>query len=659
MADHKYEMTMNLNVLHHLGIKLYSNVAAVLSEIVANSWDADAKNVDVEITEDRIVIVDDGCGMTVKDANEKYLLVGYDRRKDDGGTTKELNRPVMGRKGIGKLSLFSIADKIEVQSVKGGQKHGLRMSAKAIEKAIVKDNQKYYPEAIPDAEIQIKGKRGTRIILNDLKKRTRTAAQALKKRLARRFSIIGSEYDFSVKVNGEEVTIEDRDYFQKIQYLWCYGDGSDKYEAYCSKEKLKQVFKRDYELVVAEEGTKNREERYRVCGWIGSVTRSGHLKDGTDNLNKIVVMVRGKLAQEDILEDFPEGGLYTKYLIGEIHADFLDMDEKEDIATSNRQEIRKDDPRYVALREWVNGELKNIEASWTELRNKEGTETALENPAIKEWFESLKAKSREKAKQLFGKINQLTLDSEEQRKELFRYGVLAFESLRYKENLDKLDSLTPADIEAMKIVFADLDDIEATLYHQIVKQRLRVIETLQKHVDDNALEKVIQKHLYEHLWLLDPSWDRATETPMLEKQVNQEFKKLDAQLTLEEKKARYDIKYKNPSGKHIIIELKRANRTVSSFDLGKQIRKYMVALKKLLKANGRDGEPIEAVCLVGKPCNNWSDKETEREEREMLEKSKIRVILYQKLITDAYGSYEAFLNKKSEVGRIAETIRKI
>ena len=43
--EHKFTMSLSLNVLNHLGINLYSNVPAVLSEIVANSWDADAENV--------------------------------------------------------------------------------------------------------------------------------------------------------------------------------------------------------------------------------------------------------------------------------------------------------------------------------------------------------------------------------------------------------------------------------------------------------------------------------------------------------------------------------------------------------------------------------------------------------------------------------------
>ena len=44
----EYTMTITLNVLNNLGINLYSSVPAVLSEVVANSWDADATKVDIE-----------------------------------------------------------------------------------------------------------------------------------------------------------------------------------------------------------------------------------------------------------------------------------------------------------------------------------------------------------------------------------------------------------------------------------------------------------------------------------------------------------------------------------------------------------------------------------------------------------------------------------
>lgn len=71
--DNKFIMSLSLNVLNHLGINLYSNIPAVLSEIVANSWDADATRVDITISDDEIVIKDDGCGMSAEDINNKFL----------------------------------------------------------------------------------------------------------------------------------------------------------------------------------------------------------------------------------------------------------------------------------------------------------------------------------------------------------------------------------------------------------------------------------------------------------------------------------------------------------------------------------------------------------------------------------------------------------
>jgi hypothetical protein len=72
-----YEMTLSLNVLHHLGLNLYSSMPAVLSEVVANAWDADAATVTITLDiqasplQSKIVIQDDGIGMTLGDVNQR------------------------------------------------------------------------------------------------------------------------------------------------------------------------------------------------------------------------------------------------------------------------------------------------------------------------------------------------------------------------------------------------------------------------------------------------------------------------------------------------------------------------------------------------------------------------------------------------------------
>src|SRR5438552_2123085 len=79
-----YHLTVDLNVLNHLGFSLYSSVPAVLSELIANCWDADAQKVTIKLdrTAGIVTVEDDGVGMNIDDINERYLKVGYQKRKE-------------------------------------------------------------------------------------------------------------------------------------------------------------------------------------------------------------------------------------------------------------------------------------------------------------------------------------------------------------------------------------------------------------------------------------------------------------------------------------------------------------------------------------------------------------------------------------------------
>ena len=122
MTGSRYVMRISLNVLNHMGLYLYSNTPAVLAEAIANAWDADASRVDVTLdTSARTITVrDDGVGMDLDDINDKFLYVGYQKRQGVSGRHTAKRRKPMGRKGIGKLSLFSIANRISVYTRKDG-----------------------------------------------------------------------------------------------------------------------------------------------------------------------------------------------------------------------------------------------------------------------------------------------------------------------------------------------------------------------------------------------------------------------------------------------------------------------------------------------------------------------------------------------------------
>lgn len=642
-----FKMEIDLNVLNHLGIKLYSSTPAVLSEVVANAWDADAENVLISINGDVVVISDDGNGMTEEDANKKYLTVGYQKRENNEGESLVKKRKVMGRKGIGKLSLFSIADVVQVHSKRNGKKIAFEMNAKAIESEINKNKTKgYSPKEIDFSSRYGPKNNGTTIILKSLKGTFSRTEKYLKTRIARRFSFVEMS-DFIVKVNNSKVSIKDRDYFHKLEGIW----NTESHKLLiknCNTSKLKSNKTIDGFI----------DSKCSLKGWIGTVTSSGDLNgDDNENLNKISIIVRGKLAQEDILLDFPEAGLFTKYLIGEIEADFLDEDDEEDIATSNRQEIRKEDPRYIKLKGKVKDYLNSIRREWDALRETESKEEAMKNPMLKKWFDSLGTDSKKVAISMFKKISKLKTETEEERKLLYRHSVYAFENFRRKDILSKLDGIGDDNFQEFLELFKDLDDLEAAYYFKIIKERLEVIEKMERFIKNNELEKLIQNFLYNHLWLLDPSWERAAGDGELEKSyksVEKEFK-----LTDEEAKGRIDIQYKAASGKHVIIELKKPDVNVNIHDLVKQIDKYRKTLKKVLKGQDRESEEIEVICLLGLSPFKGMDREDKEIEKKNLTNRNARIVLYSDLIKDTKKMYSRYLKENQKISEIQKLVDSI
>lgn len=118
------QLTMRFagRLVKHLGLQMYSGAVPAIAELIANAWDAMAKNVYVNVPlgkslehTDKIIVKDDGSGMSFEECDNHYLVVGRDRRSDEGDYSKEFGevkpRKLMARKGIGKLSGFGIANR--------------------------------------------------------------------------------------------------------------------------------------------------------------------------------------------------------------------------------------------------------------------------------------------------------------------------------------------------------------------------------------------------------------------------------------------------------------------------------------------------------------------------------------------------------------------
>jgi hypothetical protein len=637
-------MTIDLNVLDHLADGLYSSVAAVITETVANAWDADATEVriDLNIAEDRIDIVDDGSGMDLDAVNDRYLRVGYRRRKD--GDTTLGGRVVMGRKGIGKLSLFSIADLIEIHTQANGTPAvGLKIVSSDLRRAMEESLNEYHPEPVEVPRGAFQKPHGTRILASSLKRnRLREMAPvSLRRRLARRFSIIGSE-GFRVFVNEEEVTAADREDLKFVEYLWTFGDTPVTTSSYLRK--TEQLGDRD-------EGW---NPAWRVKGWIGTVDRPKRLATPEGNLNSVIVLSRGRLVDEDVLGRIVGAEVYTKYLTGQVEADFLDSTDSADIVTSNRQRVIEDDARVGALTDFLQKALRVIAETWSGLRATDKTsELRARYPKVGEWLDDLQQGWKPKAEKLLERIATMEVgkddaDQEESQRTLLRHAIFGFERLRLRGDAEELERALSKGVEELLRLLADRDSLEASFYRDIVHNRLEVIRELQKLVDENQRERVLQKYLFDHLWLLDPAWERATGSEEMERRLRLQEPFKDDDET-KEKYGRVDIRYSTVAGKHVIVELKRASVHIGIYELAEQGAKYVDSMKDLLPPEEKDRAQIEVLFVVGV---NPPDPSQRIEDAMNSVSPGSRILTYELLTSRARAAYASYLERSRLADRI-------
>ncbi|HLP27914.1 MAG TPA: hypothetical protein VK147_04675, partial [Candidatus Didemnitutus sp.] len=560
-------------------------------------------------------------------------------------------RSVMGRKGLGKLSLFSIAESIEVHSIgRDGNAHGFRMTVEGIKQAVADGNGDYEPEVLCSSEVSVD--KGTKIVLKNIRReRMSQGIQAIRKRLARRFSIIGPKNQFVVKIDGEAISPADRDDIKLAQFIWCIGD-FDKSQNGSPK--------------VLEEATlSGRNENWnidwKVNGWLGTVQKPKQLESvESGNLNGVVVLARGRLIHENILEKLNDGRLFTKYLTGQIEADFLDTDGASDIATSDRQRVQENDERYIALIEFLKSALGKIDSQWSEWRIRHAMEDFKKTiPSLQLWIDDLPTSHRQSALTMLGKINAMKFDETDDKRDVIKSFIMAFERMKLRGTVDQFVE-NVADPQTLIRLFSDRDSYEAVLYRDIVHSRLQVIRALQVLIDENAKEKALQNLLFTNLWLLDPTWERVEEGQLVEKRLVEKGIFGDDHEFADEK-CRVDIKYRTVLGKHLIVELKRADRVMDPLDLQRQGCKYVDVLKEVLMQTQPlvPNPDIEVVFVLGRTLDIQSSAPDRYKNIMAAISAGSRVVYYDTLIHGAQKAYQDYLDKIGDIDKLEKMLDEI
>ena len=650
-------MKIDMAIMESLGIKLYTNAAAVLTELVANAYDADATLVEIswhrgDPGKSSVIISDDGHGMTRDELNERFLVAGYQKRHPDaeGSASPRWGRPFMGRKGIGMLSMFSIANEIEVYTARNGERTGCSIRADKLKESI-RLKQDYSPPyvEVPEEHPEL----GTRIVLRKLKtKRVSNTASAMRKQLARRFDVLDqtarSQGGFQIKIDGQQITFEDRQDLKQLEYIWEFG----------GPRLPDRVMPKVVERFTLPECRVDGRDDWQVGGWIGTAATPSDLveDDEAGPLKNIMILARKRPIHEGILDKLDFSRVFGNYVTGQVQADFLDLDDADDIATSDRQRLMEDDDRVVALQRFLRDAFQHASNDWNSARPKKKAKDAFEQfPALRDWRDSLPGWQQEPANKMISTIAALPMEKGNERADLaslYRSGVLAFARIGLRERADQLNQLSTVNAEELLSLFGAQGEYEASLWADILKGRIGEIEKLEELAEDNRLEREVQEHLFKNLWLLDPSWDRATEDPHMEQSLHKIAPGLfPLDRRGHEIRGRPDIRYRNAAGQHVIVELKRYRTSTTIDKLMIQGQKYLGALKSVLEQQNRDEERIEVVFVLGKPptVNTRHDM---RDDKALIKHRLLeingRYRLYHELVENALSQYRDYLDATSQ-----------
>lgn len=103
---------VDLSLIRELGERLISRDEVAVVELIKNSFDADATNVTVEISDSNIRFTDNGMGMDEKEIRAGWLTIGSGQKRRKKRTNS--GRRVLGEKGIGRFAALRLGRDITI-----------------------------------------------------------------------------------------------------------------------------------------------------------------------------------------------------------------------------------------------------------------------------------------------------------------------------------------------------------------------------------------------------------------------------------------------------------------------------------------------------------------------------------------------------------------
>lgn len=617
----QYTMSISWTTVDKLGVKLYDKINSVLAEIISNSYDADATEVNIYApmnkylakkengkvvhSDYQIIIDDNGFGMSPEQLQEFYLVVGGERRKDRRRVERpsKYNRKPMGRKGIGKLAPFGVCQKIEIISA-GGEitSQGFQISHIILDRnEITQASDKEYHPRIGDKDKTYAKETFTKVILSEFEFKRVPDIETLARQLSQRFGINSPDW----KIYLHDTTSDDATPYLVDAFTVTTMPGTrlkfsgpeptvacDNLDDYIVKKENGDI------PTDIQAGFQHEGKYYPVVGWAGysQVPYKDELMAG------IRIYCRGKFAAQTTLFNRAAGftGEHSvrAYLVGELHLDWLDEDE--DLIQTARRDILWSHELGEALQEWGQNLVKYIgkmsRAPMREDARKQFFELAHVEDQIQNSYpgdnqKSLRQSAKHVAEALGRTMRKEEIEDEDARQSIVNLAIMLAPLQDLNDQIREVGNDESTPIKAINKMLQTANIAEYVTFGEKIRRHLKILSILEDKKDDESTEEAdLQKLIEDAPWLLNPQWIPITSNSRLstfkkefEKFYKESTKKDIILVSFTEERKRPDFICFNQDGILQIIEIKKPKHKVRTEEM-KRIMIYYNEFKKFFSA---------------------------------------------------------------------------
>lgn len=628
-----YTMTISRLTVDKLGVKLYDRVSAVIAELIANCYDADATEVEIVapmgellaaksggILTDKsyaIEVRDNGIGMTPEEINPFYLKVGGERRSDSRGEiSRVFKRKVMGRKGVGKLAPFGICQNIEVISSGGVKIEGIdEKNAKGkgfstaqfiLERGkILKDTDDDYHPTVGSLDGLVRPTSGTKIVLTKFDHRRVPTIEDFERQLSQRFGL--ATVNWKITLIDSLKTNTDPNYRRVVGSFDVQVMPGTEIRFEQNKTKKGEVAYRTVgpdgeEIDDISSGFYCEDKFYPVTGW---VAYSKHpYKD--DLMAGVRIYCRGKIAAQTRIFNMKAGftGEYDirSYLIGKLDADWLDG--SEDLIRTDRQDILWSHELGRGFEVWGQALVKKLGALTRQPKRKNTWERFQEISKIQasvakafpaEGQKAIRENTMEIAKTIAQSMREDELSDHDFVLSMVDLSILLGPHITLDQKLREAAEGKDDALSALNGILKTARIAELAGFGKIADDRIKVIGRVEELKDNpKTLEGAFQNLIEEAPWLIDPQWSpiSANQTfTTLKAEFEKYYKKQTGEdLVLEtftDSDKRADFVLSNQDNRLEIIEIKRPQHSLTNEEMVR-VNRYVDVMKDFLDAQGNE-----------------------------------------------------------------------